>query len=118
MAMANRTRHFLNVCARVQSKVADAPPRSVFSIPSPILFSDPLPAIRAREQRDHPAVHTGIPERDNSIVLRTLTYSQVQKAVDRLAWHYSALGLMPKAQPGELPPTRIIAVFGITTIQC
>ncbi|KAJ7918788.1 L-aminoadipate-semialdehyde dehydrogenase [Mycena leptocephala] len=75
-----------------------------------------LLAIRAHEQPNHPAVHTGIPEKDNSVVLRTLTYSQVQKAVDRLAWHYLALGLTPKAQPGELPPTRIIAVFTTSAI--
>ncbi|KAJ7626417.1 L-aminoadipate-semialdehyde dehydrogenase [Mycena polygramma] len=75
-----------------------------------------LLAIRANEQPDYPAVHTGIPETDNNIVLRTLTYSQVQKAVDRLAWHYSGLGLTPKAQPGELPPPRIIAVFTTSAI--
>ncbi|KAJ7113690.1 L-aminoadipate-semialdehyde dehydrogenase [Mycena crocata] len=75
-----------------------------------------LLAIRARDEPNHPAVHTGIPEKDNAIFLRTLTYSQVQKAVDRLAWHYSSLGLMPKAQPGELPPVRIIAVFTTSAI--
>ncbi|KAJ7880350.1 L-aminoadipate-semialdehyde dehydrogenase [Mycena olivaceomarginata] len=66
-----------------------------------------LLAIRAHEQPDYPAVHTGIPEEDNSVVLRTLTYSQVQKTVDRLAWHYSAL---------ELPPPRVIAVFTTSAI--
>ncbi|KAJ7355604.1 L-aminoadipate-semialdehyde dehydrogenase [Mycena albidolilacea] len=75
-----------------------------------------LLAIRAHEQPDYPAVHTGIPEEDNSVVLRTLTYSQVQKAVDRLAWHYSALGLTPRVQPGELPPPRVIAVFTTSAI--
>ncbi|KAF8190422.1 hypothetical protein K438DRAFT_1971284 [Mycena galopus ATCC 62051] len=61
--------------------------------------------------------HTGIPEHDNSVVLRTLTYSQVQKVVvDRLAWHYSTLGLTPKAQPGGLPPPRVIAVFTTSAI--
>ncbi|KAJ7132141.1 L-aminoadipate-semialdehyde dehydrogenase [Mycena epipterygia] len=75
-----------------------------------------LLAIRSREQPDHPAVHTGIPEKDNSIVLRTLTFSQVQKAVDRLAWHYSTIGLTPKVQPGEIPPPHIIAVFTTSAI--
>ncbi|KAJ7746849.1 L-aminoadipate-semialdehyde dehydrogenase [Mycena maculata] len=75
-----------------------------------------LLAIRAREQPDDAAVYTGIPEKDNSIVLRKLTYSQVQKAVDRVAWHYSTLGLTPKAKPGELPPPRIIAVFATSAI--
>ncbi|KAJ7257959.1 L-aminoadipate-semialdehyde dehydrogenase [Mycena haematopus] len=71
-----------------------------------------LLTIRAREQPNYPAVHTGIPEEDNNIILRTLTYSQVQKAVDRLAWHYSALGLAPTVQSG----TPIIAVFTTSSI--
>ncbi|KAJ7460644.1 L-aminoadipate-semialdehyde dehydrogenase [Mycena latifolia] len=75
-----------------------------------------LLAIRAREQANHPAVYTGIPEEDNSIVLRKLTYSQVQKAVDRLAWYYSSIGLLPKVQAGELPPQRIIAVYTTSAI--
>ncbi|KAJ6485861.1 L-aminoadipate-semialdehyde dehydrogenase [Mycena sanguinolenta] len=75
-----------------------------------------LLAIRAQEQPNHPAVYTGIPEEDNNIVLRTLTYSQVQKAVDRLAWHYSALGLAPTVESGELPPPRVIAVFTTSAI--
>ncbi|KAJ7743089.1 L-aminoadipate-semialdehyde dehydrogenase [Mycena metata] len=75
-----------------------------------------LLAIRASEQPDQPAVHTGIPEENNAIALRTLTYSQVQKAVDRLAWHYLSAGLVPKVKPGELPPPRIIAVFVTSAI--
>ncbi|KAJ7065190.1 L-aminoadipate-semialdehyde dehydrogenase [Mycena amicta] len=58
--------------------------------------------IRASEQPNQPAVYTGI----EGFKLRTLTYSQVQKAVDRLAWHYSGLGL-----PSEISTPRIIAVL-------
>ncbi|KAJ7493419.1 L-aminoadipate-semialdehyde dehydrogenase [Mycena galericulata] len=76
-----------------------------------------LLAIRAREQPDDAAVHTGIPEKDNSVVLRTLTYANVQKAVDRVAWHYLSLGLALKVDPGlELPPPHIIAVFTTSAI--
>ncbi|KAJ7695061.1 L-aminoadipate-semialdehyde dehydrogenase [Mycena rosella] len=88
-------------------------------MPAPIYLANSLTqllAIRASEQPDYPAVHTGIPEKDNSIVLRTLTYSQVQKAVDRLAWHYSAIGLNATVQPGEIPPPQIIAVFTTSAI--
>ncbi|KAJ6496764.1 L-aminoadipate-semialdehyde dehydrogenase [Mycena vulgaris] len=88
-------------------------------MPAPVYKAKSLTellAIRAREQPDHPAVHTGIPEEDNSLILRSLTYSQVQKAVDRLAWHYSAAGLTPEVKPGELPPSRIIAVFTTSAI--
>ncbi|KAJ7281917.1 L-aminoadipate-semialdehyde dehydrogenase [Mycena rebaudengoi] len=76
-----------------------------------------LLAIRARDQPDQPYIHTGTPEEDDNIVLRQLTFSQVLKAVDRLAWHYSALNLAPKFQPGEVPPsTGIIAVFTTSAI--
>ncbi|KAJ7089700.1 L-aminoadipate-semialdehyde dehydrogenase [Mycena belliarum] len=75
-----------------------------------------LLAIRAREQPNQAAVHTGIPEPENRIALRTLTYSQVQKAVDRLGWYYADIGLRPQAPQGELPPTRIIAVYTTSAI--
>jgi hypothetical protein len=45
------------------------------------------------------------------VILIRCSYFQVQKAVDRLAWHYSGLGLMPETIPGCLPPIRIIAVL-------
>ncbi|KAJ7173762.1 L-aminoadipate-semialdehyde dehydrogenase [Mycena filopes] len=89
-------------------------------MPAPVYTASSLTqllAIRAREQPDHPAVHTGIPEENNAIALRSLTYSQVQKAVDRLAWHYLSCELTPKLQPGEIiPPPRIIAVFVTSAI--
>ncbi|KAJ6624936.1 L-aminoadipate-semialdehyde dehydrogenase [Mycena sp. CBHHK59/15] len=75
-----------------------------------------LLAIRAREQADQPAVHTAIPEEDDSVKLRQLTFSQVQQAVDRLAWHYSGLGLQPQVQPGEVPPSRVIAIYTTSAI--
>ncbi|KAK7031412.1 L-aminoadipate-semialdehyde dehydrogenase [Favolaschia claudopus] len=71
-----------------------------------------LLAIRARDEPDYPAVYTGIPEANNNILLRSLTYSQVQKAVDRVAWYYSSQGLARAAlQPGDLPSVQVIAVY-------
>ncbi|KAJ7623485.1 L-aminoadipate-semialdehyde dehydrogenase [Roridomyces roridus] len=69
-----------------------------------------LLAIRAHDQPDHPAVITGAP---GITGLNTLTYAQVQKAVDRLALYYLSLGLTP---PGEIPPTRVIAVYTTSAI--
>lgn len=69
-----------------------------------------LLANRARDQPNEHSIHTGVPGCDAS-VLRSLTYSQVQKAVDRLAWHYSTLGLCPPCHANEIPPVRIIAVL-------
>ncbi|CAK5267785.1 unnamed protein product [Mycena citricolor] len=71
---------------------------------------------RARENPDQPFVYTGIPESDNAIVLHSLTYSQVKKAVDRLAWHYLSLGLVPPADQGGLPLNRVVAVFTTSSI--
>ncbi|KAJ3966024.1 L-aminoadipate-semialdehyde dehydrogenase [Lentinula raphanica] len=67
--------------------------------------------VRAREQPNEPAIYTGIPEPDGSLKLRSLTYTDVLRAVDRLAWYYSSLDIAPKAAPGDVPPTRTIAVF-------
>ncbi|KAK0470220.1 L-aminoadipate-semialdehyde dehydrogenase [Desarmillaria tabescens] len=75
-----------------------------------------LLAIRARDQPDDPAIYTGSPEDGSAIVLRSLTFSQIQSAVDRLAWHYSSLGLAPKTALGEVPPVQTIAVLTSTAI--
>ncbi|ESK87402.1 l-aminoadipate-semialdehyde dehydrogenase [Moniliophthora roreri MCA 2997] len=71
--------------------------------------------LRARQQPDDPAIYTGIPESDNSIKLRSLSYSDILRAVDRLAWHYALL-LTPKLKPGEIPPPQIIAVLVTSAI--
>ncbi|KAF7293216.1 L-aminoadipate-semialdehyde dehydrogenase [Mycena chlorophos] len=71
-----------------------------------------LIAIRATEQTNQPAVYTGI----EGFELQSLTYGQIQKAVDRLAWHYAAQGLGAKPALGELPPQRVIAVFVTSAI--
>ncbi|KAK7454620.1 hypothetical protein VKT23_011373 [Stygiomarasmius scandens] len=70
-----------------------------------------LLGLRAREQPNDPAIYTGIPEPDNAIKLRFLTYNDVLRAVDRLAWYYASLDLMPKVETGEVPPVRSIAVL-------
>jgi hypothetical protein len=56
----------------LQGKISHSASR--FVLPFLSLKSAQRPAaIRAHEQPDYPAVHTGIPEEDNSVVLRTLT---------------------------------------------
>ncbi|KAJ3895239.1 L-aminoadipate-semialdehyde dehydrogenase [Lentinula edodes] len=72
--------------------------------------------IRAREQPNDPAIYTGIPEPDGSLKLRSLTYTDVLRAVDRIAWYYSSLGIAPKVAAGETPPTRTIAVFVTSSV--
>ncbi|KAH8824644.1 L-aminoadipate-semialdehyde dehydrogenase [Flagelloscypha sp. PMI_526] len=64
---------------------------------------------RATEQPNDPSIYTSTP--DSEELLQSLTFSQVSSAVDRLAWHYSNQGLMPTAQPGEIPPQQVIAVL-------
>lgn len=51
-------------------------------------------------------------------LVRTLQsrYNDILKAVDRLAWYYTSLGITPKVAPGEIPPTRTIAVFVTSSI--
>ncbi|OSX67090.1 hypothetical protein POSPLADRAFT_1128883 [Postia placenta MAD-698-R-SB12] len=73
-----------------------------------------LVAIRAREQPDDVAFYTGIDE--PGILLRPLTYTQVQRAVDRLCAHYASLGLQPPVGDNGLPPERAIAVLTTTAI--
>ncbi|KAJ8082482.1 putative NRPS-like protein biosynthetic cluster [Marasmius tenuissimus] len=76
-----------------------------------------LIALRAREQTDDPAIYTGIPEQDNSVKLRSLSYADLVRAVDRLAWHYSSLGLgVQLLSSGEVPPPQTIAVFVTSAI--
>lgn len=43
-------------------------------------------------------------------------FSETQKAVDRLAWHYESTGIMPEAPAGSVPPVRIIAVLTSSAI--
>ncbi|KAK7060800.1 hypothetical protein VNI00_000533 [Paramarasmius palmivorus] len=74
-----------------------------------------LIALRAQEQPDDPAIYTGIPEQDGSIKLRSLSYSDILHAVDRLAWHYAPL-LAPTFTPGQIPPPQIIAVLVTSAI--
>ncbi|KAK0493925.1 L-aminoadipate-semialdehyde dehydrogenase [Armillaria luteobubalina] len=75
-----------------------------------------LVAIRARDQPNDPAIYTGSPEDGSTTILRSLTFSQIQSAVDRLVWHYSSLGLAPKTALGEVPPVQTIAVLTSTAI--
>ncbi|KAK0470229.1 L-aminoadipate-semialdehyde dehydrogenase [Desarmillaria tabescens] len=75
-----------------------------------------LVAIHARTQPDDPAIYTGSPDDGSAIVLHSLTFSQIQSAVDRLAWHYYSLGLAPKTALGEVPPVQTIAVLTSTAI--
>lgn len=92
-----------------------------------------LLANRVRDQPDRPAVYTGVPETSAGKLLRQLryalhtlnsttelnswySYKLVQKAVDRLAWYYSGLGLLPETISGSLPPTRIVAVLTSSAI--
>ncbi|KAK8847380.1 hypothetical protein IAR55_005238 [Kwoniella newhampshirensis] len=73
-----------------------------------------LISIRAETQGDVPAVHTGAAEFGEE--LQTLTFSDIGRAVDRLASHYAALGIQPAVPQGEIPPERIIAVLTSTAI--
>lgn len=43
-------------------------------------------------------------------------YSDIIRAVDRLAAYYADLGLQPESAPGEVPPQRVIAVLVSTAI--
>ncbi|KAF9458834.1 L-aminoadipate-semialdehyde dehydrogenase [Collybia nuda] len=80
-----------------------------------------LLAIRARDQSDEPYIYTG-GGKETGITsgslteLRSLTFSETQKAVDRLAWHYESTGIMPEAPAGSVPPVRIIAVLTSSAI--
>ncbi|KZT19362.1 acetyl-CoA synthetase-like protein [Neolentinus lepideus HHB14362 ss-1] len=73
-----------------------------------------LVAKRARESPDTPAIYTGVP--DSKELLQPLTYADVERAVHRLAWHYSSLGLQPTLSPGVTPPSQVIAVLVSTAI--
>ncbi|KAF9266782.1 L-aminoadipate-semialdehyde dehydrogenase [Marasmius fiardii PR-910] len=76
-----------------------------------------LIALRARDQPNDPAVYTGIPEPDNSIKLRSISYSDLLRAVDRLAWHYSSLGLgLQPSSSSKVPPPQIIACLVTSAI--
>ncbi|KIY43648.1 acetyl-CoA synthetase-like protein [Fistulina hepatica ATCC 64428] len=68
------------------------------------------------EHPDRVAIYTS--DGTTPDLLQPLTYAQIQKAVDRLAWHYASIpGLLPSPlAPGALPPTRIIAVFTSSSI--
>ncbi|THV03189.1 L-aminoadipate-semialdehyde dehydrogenase [Dendrothele bispora CBS 962.96] len=72
--------------------------------------------LRAAEQPNDPAIYTGISEPAPMIKLRYLTYKDLLRAVDRLAWYYSSLDLMPKTAPGQVPPVRSIAVLVTSAI--
>ncbi|WRT64799.1 uncharacterized protein IL334_001733 [Kwoniella shivajii] len=73
-----------------------------------------LIAIRAEQQGDVPAVHTGAAEFGEKLM--TLTFSDLARAVDRLAAHYAALDIQPSVGSGEIPPERVIAVLTSTAI--
>lgn len=72
-----------------------------------------LPSFAA-SQPDSPAVHTGAAPFGDQ--LQTLTYAQIQRAVDRLAAHYASL--QPDLDPQSVnePPERVIAVLVSTAI--
>ncbi|GBE77228.1 putative three-domain protein [Sparassis crispa] len=73
-----------------------------------------LIAIRARDQPTDVAFYTGIDEPGSP--LRSLTYSQVQRGVDRLCTYYAALNLVPPSAAEGSRPQRSIAVFTSTAI--
>ncbi|KAF9052348.1 L-aminoadipate-semialdehyde dehydrogenase [Hymenopellis radicata] len=75
-----------------------------------------LLTIRARDQPNDPFIYTGDAADGPNIILRSLTFSQTEAAVDRLAWHYAGLGIAPKVAPGEIPPVKIVAVLTSTAI--
>lgn len=66
------------------------------------------------KQADEPAVHTGAAEFGDE--LQTLTYADLQRAVDRLAAYYASINLPPSTPSGEIPPERVIAVLTSTAI--
>ncbi|GHJ89085.1 hypothetical protein NliqN6_5487 [Naganishia liquefaciens] len=72
-----------------------------------------LIALRAKKQPHAPAVHTGVPQYQE---LQTLSYSQLQRAVDRLAVHYSFLVNDDEALASPPPPERVVAVLTSTAI--
>lgn len=63
-------------------------------------------------QSDEPAIHTGAAEFGDK--LKTLTYSDVAAAVDRLAAYYASLDLQPVSD--GVPPERVIAVLTSTAV--
>ncbi|WVR04609.1 hypothetical protein IAU60_001620 [Kwoniella sp. DSM 27419] len=73
-----------------------------------------LIALRAETQGDVAAVHTGAAEFGENI--QTLTFSDLSRAVDRLAAHYAELDIQPACDAGDVPPERIIAVLTSTAI--
>ncbi|TFK46758.1 L-aminoadipate-semialdehyde dehydrogenase [Heliocybe sulcata] len=73
-----------------------------------------LVAKRARESPDTPAIYTGGP--DCKELILPLSYADLEKAVHRLAWHYSSLGLQPDLSLGATPPRQVIAVLVSTAI--
>ncbi|KAK4688566.1 hypothetical protein P7C73_g1542, partial [Tremellales sp. Uapishka_1] len=80
----------------------------------PIFYAKSLTdliAIRAAEQGDQVAVWTGAPEFGTEF--KSLTYSQVQRAVDRLAKHYAPLS---RLEPGPSPLEQVISVLTSTAI--
>ncbi|WVQ83357.1 hypothetical protein IAT38_005496 [Cryptococcus sp. DSM 104549] len=86
-------------------------------MPAPVFVArsiTELIALRAETQPDEPAVHTGAAEFGEE--LKTLTYSDIARAVDRLAAHYAALDIQPPSSADSPPPERIIAVLTSTAI--
>ncbi|TYJ58239.1 hypothetical protein B9479_001064 [Cryptococcus floricola] len=86
-------------------------------MPIPVLAAQSvteLIALRAKTQPDDPAVHTGAAEFGQE--LKTLTYLDLSKAVDRLAAHYASLQIQPEVVTGDLPPERIAAVLTTSSI--
>ncbi|KAL1669339.1 hypothetical protein GGF50DRAFT_123191 [Schizophyllum commune] len=72
---------------------------------------------RARETPDRVAIYTGEANDESSKLLQPLTYGDVAKAVDRLAWHYSAIpGFLPEPAADGLPPPRFVAVLVSSSI--
>ncbi|CAN8105946.1 unnamed protein product [Discula destructiva] len=75
-----------------------------------------LVALHAESQPHEPAVHTGSAE--FGFELQTLTYLEVQQAVDRLAAYYAAIPglLVPLVEGNQVPEERIIAVLTSTAV--
>lgn len=73
-----------------------------------------ISADQTAKQPEDPAVHTGAAEFGDD--LQTLTYSDLQRAVDRLAAYYASLDLQPPSTADQLPAERVIAVLTSTAI--
>ncbi|OCH88468.1 L-aminoadipate-semialdehyde dehydrogenase [Obba rivulosa] len=69
---------------------------------------------RANDLPDKIACYTGIDEPGSP--LRSLTYSQVLRAVDRLCAYYSSEGVLPESARDDIPSEGVAAILTTTAI--